>query len=147
MLLSLSFLSLLSVAFASQHIPRHPHPKRASDANTGPDKFSLYDAGLWVHPCLETRPTHRYFSSGACGGTNTDSEFVVALNIPQWDNGANCYKEITITYNGKTTNAQIVDQCQICPDGGLDLSRGLFTFFEDPSVGIIHGMHQVRHLN
>ncbi|KAJ7110188.1 RlpA-like double-psi beta-barrel-protein domain-containing protein-containing protein [Mycena epipterygia] len=78
-------------------------------------------------------------TSGACGGTNSDSDFVVALNVPQWNNGANCYKEITITYNGKTTNAQIVDECEHCPYEGLDFSPSLFSFFESTDVGIIHG--------
>jgi hypothetical protein len=32
------------------------------------------------------------------------------MNIPQWEGGANCYKEITITYKGKTAKAQVVDQ-------------------------------------
>ncbi|KAJ7783824.1 RlpA-like double-psi beta-barrel-protein domain-containing protein-containing protein [Mycena maculata] len=127
MLLSLSFLSLLSLpaVYASQHIPiHHPHPKRATsyDANTGPDIFTLYDAGL-----------------GACGITNTDNDYIVAINVPQWDNGNNCFKEIEITYNGMTARAQITDECENCPEGGLDLSRGLFNYFADTSVGTIHG--------
>jgi hypothetical protein len=44
-----------------------------------------------------------------------------------------------MTYNGKTTTAQITDECPGCPYGGLDLSRGLFDFFSDESAGVIYG--------
>ncbi|KAJ6604683.1 RlpA-like double-psi beta-barrel-protein domain-containing protein-containing protein [Mycena vulgaris] len=118
-----SFLSLLLLpAVSASHItPLHRQPKRG-DANTGDKRFSFYDVGL-----------------GACGGTNSASEYVVALTTEMWNNGDNCYKEISLTYKGKTANAQIVDECMSCPYGGLDLSTSLFNFFEDPGVGIIHG--------
>jgi hypothetical protein len=70
--------------------------------------------------------------SGACGGINSESDFVrillipgsasdleltvithpqvVALNTAQWDGGAHCGKQITMTYGGKTTTATIVDE-------------------------------------
>lgn len=61
---------------------------------------------------------------------------------------------ITIDYKGKSTQAQIVDevshvclrfpcwtyylQCPGCPYGGLDMSSGLFQFFEpDLGVGVL----------
>lgn len=61
-----------------------------------------------------------------------------------------------MTYNGKTTSAQIMDevrllrfslkilysninQCPGCPYGGLDLSTGLFQFFASESEGVIYG--------
>ncbi|KAJ6509568.1 RlpA-like double-psi beta-barrel-protein domain-containing protein-containing protein [Mycena vitilis] len=120
----LSFLSLLVLpaAYASHFVNPHHHSGRAIDAHTGDNEFTFYDAGL-----------------GACGGINRNSDFVVAMNIPQWDGGADCYKEITITYKGKTAKAQVVDRCGHCAYGGLDLSRGLFDFFEDETVGVIHG--------
>ncbi|KAJ7038167.1 hypothetical protein C8F04DRAFT_1089769, partial [Mycena alexandri] len=73
-------LSLLQVVPAVLAVQSR-HPKRA-DAHTGDKEFSFYDVGL-----------------GACGGTNIDTDFVVAINV-----------EITITYNGKTANAKVVDQ-------------------------------------
>ncbi|TFK41128.1 RlpA-like double-psi beta-barrel-protein domain-containing protein-containing protein [Crucibulum laeve] len=76
---------------------------------------------------------------GACGGVNTDSDFIVALNAPQWDGGSHCYKTVTITYSGKTASAQIVDECLGCPPNALDLSDGLFAFFDDPSLGVLYG--------
>ncbi|KAF8217375.1 hypothetical protein K438DRAFT_1455643, partial [Mycena galopus ATCC 62051] len=51
-----------------------------------------------------------------------------------------CFKQITMTYNGKTATATITDSCPGCPtNGGLDLSPGLFSFFADQSLGVISG--------
>ncbi|EIW84969.1 plant expansin, partial [Coniophora puteana RWD-64-598 SS2] len=76
---------------------------------------------------------------GACGATNSPSDFIVALNSAQYGSGGYCFQMITITYNGKTTQAQITDECPGCPYGGLDMSTGLFDFFADPSAGVIYG--------
>ena len=74
--------------------------------------------------------------------------------------GPNCGRSITITAEGKSATATIVDevcstiaaftiilenlsslpfQCPGCPDGGLDLTEGLFSYFADPSVGVLTG--------
>ncbi|KAH9930960.1 RlpA-like double-psi beta-barrel-protein domain-containing protein-containing protein [Fomitopsis serialis] len=80
-----------------------------------------------------------YYDAGqnACGGYDSDNDFVVALNAPQWDNGAHCYKTITIWYAGKSTQAKVTDMCPGCPWGGLDLSRGLFSFLADLGLGVL----------
>ncbi|KAI0303369.1 hypothetical protein B0F90DRAFT_1567958, partial [Multifurca ochricompacta] len=52
--------------------------------------------------------------------------------------GPNCFKMISLTCNGKTTTAQIVDKCPGCGAGGLDLTEGLFQFFAPLSVGVLH---------
>ncbi|KAL8277542.1 hypothetical protein RQP46_010097 [Phenoliferia psychrophenolica] len=49
-----------------------------------------------------------------------------------------CFKEITISYGGKSAQAQIVDACEACGYGGIDLSPSLFSFFASQSVGIIY---------
>ncbi|KAJ6617256.1 hypothetical protein B0H10DRAFT_1327816 [Mycena sp. CBHHK59/15] len=46
---------------------------------------------------------------GACGGEYSDTDYIVALSIARWDNGSPCFKEISISYGGKTANAKIVD--------------------------------------
>ncbi|KAI0689120.1 RlpA-like double-psi beta-barrel-protein domain-containing protein-containing protein [Cytidiella melzeri] len=76
---------------------------------------------------------------GACGKTNSDSDFIVALNSPQYGSGGHCFDTITISYGGKSTQAQIVDECPGCPEGGLDLSPGLFSFFASEDAGVIYG--------
>jgi len=91
--------------------------KRFSNA-----RFSFYQTGL-----------------GACGKYNNPGDFIVALNSAQYDADSHCFDTITISYNGKSTQATIVDRCPGCPFGGLDLSEGLFSFLSNPSVGIIYG--------
>jgi len=96
--------------------------KRAQFSNT---RFTFFDVGL-----------------GACGKWSKASDFMVALNDKQFGGGypgPNCFKTITISYGGKTTQAQILDECPGCPFGGLDLSRGLFDFFAPESAGVIYG--------
>ncbi|TFY76224.1 hypothetical protein EWM64_g7785 [Hericium alpestre] len=79
-------------------------------------RFTFYDVGL-----------------GACGRINQPSDF-------EWDNGAHCFQMITLTAGGKTTTAQIVDECPGCPVGGLNLSTGLFTFLAGSlNLGAITG--------
>ncbi|KAI5116837.1 hypothetical protein M0805_009607 [Coniferiporia weirii] len=75
----------------------------------------------------------------ACGATYSNSDFVVALNGAQYGSGGYCYDSITISAEGKTTTAQIVDECPGCPYGGLDLTEGLFEYFADLSVGVLSG--------
>ncbi|KXN82563.1 hypothetical protein AN958_02414 [Leucoagaricus sp. SymC.cos] len=53
--------------------------------------------------------------------------------------GPHCFQTITMTYNGKTTTARIMDRCPGCPYGGLDLSRDLFQFFDSLDKGVIYG--------
>ncbi|KAL0947103.1 hypothetical protein HGRIS_013241 [Hohenbuehelia grisea] len=85
-------------------------------------RFTFYDAGL-----------------GACGKTNSDSDFIVAVNPVQYEGGKRCFETITITARGKTHSAQIVDLCPGCPSGGLDFSRSLFKFFASEDEGVISG--------
>ncbi|KAH9041847.1 RlpA-like double-psi beta-barrel-protein domain-containing protein-containing protein [Lactarius hengduanensis] len=76
---------------------------------------------------------------GACGHSNKPSDFIVALNAPQYDGGDYCGMTITMTYGGKSTQAVIMDRCAGCPYGALDLSQGLFSFFASTDLGTISG--------
>ncbi|KAG6813630.1 hypothetical protein H0H92_009248, partial [Tricholoma furcatifolium] len=70
---------------------------------------------------------------------------IVALNQEQFvENGDGypgpyCFKTITMTYNGISAQATIMDECPGCPYGGLDLSRGLFSHFAAESIGVLYG--------
>ncbi|KAG2202634.1 hypothetical protein INT47_002066 [Mucor saturninus] len=82
---------------------------------------------------------------GSCGQTNTDTDFVAALNAPQMMNGANpnanpmCGKQIKITNpaNGKSVTVKIVDTCPPCASGSVDLSPAAFGAIADLSAGRI----------
>ncbi|KAI5119460.1 hypothetical protein M0805_007194 [Coniferiporia weirii] len=75
----------------------------------------------------------------ACGAFYQNSDFVVALDIDLYGTGQDSFRTITITAEGKTATAQIVDECPTCPNGGLDLTEGLFSFFADLSAGVLTG--------
>jgi expansin (peptidoglycan-binding protein) len=93
---------------------------------------------------LEKRITHTgkatYFAVGlgACGWTNTDSDFIVALNQAQYEanNGANCGQGLKITNpaTGKTAIAAVADMCPGCSDGSLDMSPSLFSYLSDGNM-------------
>ncbi|CAO1621222.1 unnamed protein product [Sympodiomycopsis kandeliae] len=72
---------------------------------------------------------------GNCGKRTYGTDMVVAMNGAQW-NIKDCFKWLTITANGVTTNGQIVDQYGGCPNGGMDMSPSLFSKFYPLSKGI-----------
>lgn len=78
---------------------------------------------------------------GACGETHDGlSEFVVALPHGMMGTQSNgnpfCGRTVSITKNGKTTSAKVVDKCMGCKDGDLDLSEKAFAALGiDQSVG------------
>ncbi|RDX48320.1 hypothetical protein K466DRAFT_583769 [Polyporus arcularius HHB13444] len=88
------------------------------------------------------RLTYYDVGLGACGKTNVPSDFIVALNSGMYGGGypgPNCFRPISITYNGKTVGATIMDECPGCPsDGGLDLSEGLFKALAPLDDGVIY---------
>ncbi|PAV15991.1 expansin family [Pyrrhoderma noxium] len=98
-----------------------------ADLNTGTSKFTYYNVSVGL---------------GACGLLNNEEDYTVALNEAQFGSGypgPHCYEKIKISYGGKETTAVIMDKCPGCPSEGLDLSPGLFGFFQDLGTGVIHG--------
>ncbi|GJJ09291.1 hypothetical protein Clacol_003513 [Clathrus columnatus] len=76
---------------------------------------------------------------GACGQAHSDSDFIVSLQPEEYANGTHCGKTIAITdsNSGKTMNGVVADECPGCgAKDNIDLSVGLFTQFEDLSVGV-----------
>ncbi|TDL27548.1 hypothetical protein BD410DRAFT_782654 [Rickenella mellea] len=128
------FWSLTSASHArdGQLVRRH-HARAASEPAAASSNFTLDRRGGG------DRFTYYQTGMGACGQYNNPGDFIVALNIEQWDGGSHCFKMITINCNGKSTQAQIMDECPGCPYGGLDMSQGLFSFFADTSEGVIYG--------
>jgi hypothetical protein len=106
-----------------------------SGVQTGQGTF--YDAGL-----------------GACGITNKDSDFIVAVSWRLFDNypGYNkvnpnsnpiCGKRIRATYQGKSTTVTVTDRCadDTCLVGNLDFSRVAFGQLAAFEVGRINGLN------
>ncbi|KAI7518438.1 hypothetical protein KC331_g21208 [Hortaea werneckii] len=62
------------------------------------------------------------------------------------DNGANpnanplCGQYITISYQGSTHQAKVVDTCPGCEDAAIDLSPSLFEAVAPNGDGRVHGV-------
>eukprot|EP01087_Luapelamoeba_hula_P007621 TRINITY_DN185_c0_g1_i1.p1 TRINITY_DN185_c0_g1~~TRINITY_DN185_c0_g1_i1.p1 ORF type:complete len:118 (+),score=21.97 TRINITY_DN185_c0_g1_i1:58-411(+) len=83
--------------------------------------------GTWYYPGL-----------GACGWTNNNGQYVVALNAAQWDNKAHCGAKVSISAQGKSVTAEIVDLCPGCPYGGLDMSPATFQALGNLNQGVLN---------
>ncbi|KAF9476346.1 hypothetical protein BDN70DRAFT_882603 [Pholiota conissans] len=130
--LSLLTLALPVTAFASSHrqlLNRHHGDIAKRNNNTLERRTSN---SRWSFYNVETG------NAGSCGQFHVNSDFTVAMNDEMMNSGF-CFKNIRMTYNGKSTIASVTDTCPGCPYGGLDLTEGLFKFFAPASVGIIYG--------
>lgn len=76
---------------------------------------------------------------GSCGQTNTDSESVVAMAEGMMQKSY-CGRSITISYEGNTHQATVVDTCPGCSGASLDLSPSLFTAVAPSGDGRVHGV-------
>ncbi|KAI0781115.1 RlpA-like double-psi beta-barrel-protein domain-containing protein-containing protein [Trametes elegans] len=141
---SLSAFTLLALALpftalASSHgqADHRRHEAIAAHINDNTTETSLARRG---EDYKNVRLTFYDVGLGACGQYNQPSDFIVALSSQNYGGGypgPHCFKMIEITCNGKTTQAQIMDECPGCDWGGLDLSRGLFQFFDSLDKGVL----------
>ncbi|KAG2200001.1 hypothetical protein INT47_000351 [Mucor saturninus] len=78
---------------------------------------------------------------GSCGHDSSDSDYIVALNYGQMNNGANpnnnplCGKKITAKGPNGSVIVTIVDTCPGCAYGDLDLSPAAFAKIADMARG------------
>ncbi|KAF9009389.1 RlpA-like double-psi beta-barrel-protein domain-containing protein-containing protein [Cyathus striatus] len=140
-LINILFLCLALPSFAEPHRRGNGRPgfKRHSDvarrASGDVNLYKRFSDTKWTFYDVEV-------GLGACGKQNKDSDFTVALNSAQFGGGypgPHCFQTITMKYNGKTATATVMDECPGCPYGGLDLTRGLFSYFDSQDRGIIYG--------
>lgn len=141
----LSFLSSHVIGFSGVQSSAHDRLRRLAHVRALSGDHQPRALDLFANQSRDTKISKRdsftYFQdgNGACGAFNGPNDFIVALNSCEFDGGSHCFQMITITVNGKSTQAQITDQCLGCPCGGLDLSQGLFEFFAPTSVGELSG--------
>ncbi|THH15016.1 hypothetical protein EW146_g5382 [Bondarzewia mesenterica] len=78
--------------------------------------------------------------AGACGFNNHASDLVVAVSYDMFGAGNNptnnpiCGKEVTVSFQGKSVTAKVMDRCAACNVDDLDLSPGAFQQLADPSL-------------
>ncbi|KAJ3991572.1 RlpA-like double-psi beta-barrel-protein domain-containing protein-containing protein [Lentinula boryana] len=135
--------ALLSSSVAGRAIPirKSLEGKRSvtvTDFSGGTGDGTYYDAGL-----------------GACGITNTDTDYIAAIGEDFFDQYAIhmgvtsgnpnenpiCNKKVIATYQGKSVTVAITDRCGGCTNPySLDFTPTAFSQLADQSVGRITGM-------
>ncbi|KZV60757.1 hypothetical protein PENSPDRAFT_716509 [Peniophora sp. CONT] len=131
-------LSALSAAPAVLANARH-----GSNARRHHDLANRQETGVIEKRGIFSNAKFTWYDIGVaqCGWHN-ENDFVVAINAIQYGSywkSDYCGKQISITLNGKTATATVVDECMGCPYAGLDFSKGLFEYFSDVGAGIIYG--------
>ncbi|CAG8654549.1 296_t:CDS:2 [Ambispora leptoticha] len=118
---------------AKPKIPKKPNYGHGSSSSG--DTSTHSGSGTFYNPGL-----------GACGQTDSDSDTIVAMGAPYFDqytpNGnpnhnTLCGKQIKIHYNGKSAIGTIEDRCPECAGGDVDMSPAVFNQLADPSQGRI----------
>jgi len=77
---------------------------------------------------------------GACGWWNNPPDMIVAISHVYFNGqypDPHCGKSITISYQGKTVQVTVADECMGCNDNHIDGSQGVFENFADLGVGEI----------
>lgn len=83
---------------------------------------------------------------GACGITNVDTDYIVAISHELYDENAKdanpnnnplCGKKITAHYQGKSVEVTVVDRCEGCQYNDLDFSPSAFSQIADQDLGRI----------
>lgn len=76
----------------------------------------------------------------ACGGYYTPNDRIAALGAGSFDGRGVCGKTAKVTYNGKTVTVQIVDRCEACKDGDIDVTPVVFQELAPISAGRVAGV-------
>ncbi|KNZ61905.1 hypothetical protein VP01_133g4 [Puccinia sorghi] len=95
--------------------------------------------------------------TGACGDVNSKSDYIVAMNYAQYNNGSPCHKVVVIKNkaNNRVVKAKVTDEvsakgsffffsffttkkkCPSCAYGSLDLSPAAFQALGDLDTGVL----------
>lgn len=130
-----SFLSLCTARFIP-HNGNQPRQSPSTSAAASPKGTFTGDI------------THYAVGQGSCGSVNSNSEAVVALSTAMMANGPNpntnpkCQTMITLVNprTGSRTKAKVVDTCEGCAYGDVDLSPTLFKTVAPKGDGRVKGI-------
>jgi hypothetical protein len=110
--------------------PAYTPPANNAPANQFHGDLTVYDT---------------YNGKGACGTDLSDGELTAAVSKDIWGEdiwsegpmNANpwCGKSATVTYNGKSVTVKIMDKCQGCAPGDIDVTRAAWNQLTDNAYG------------
>ncbi|KAI0350591.1 hypothetical protein OH77DRAFT_1057293 [Trametes cingulata] len=77
-----------------------------------------------------TNSVFTYYEVGqnACGSSNDDLDYTVALSPAEFNKGAHCHQPVILEYGQKQVSAIVTDQCLSCSSGDLDLTLAVFVY-------------------
>lgn len=126
---------------------------QSSGVNTDPSTSSVASTASMAY--LASSSSSETFSGdgtyydpgmGACGETNSDSDYIVAISkdlfdqyTPDGNSNHNtlCGKKIKAYYEGNSVEVTVVDRCEGCSYGSLDFSPTAFSQLADEGLGRI----------
>ncbi|KDQ18216.1 hypothetical protein BOTBODRAFT_171877 [Botryobasidium botryosum FD-172 SS1] len=92
------------------------------------------------------RATYFYPGLGACGKTNGNGDYIVAVSKLLYDsypghtanpnNNPVCGRKIKASYGGKSVTVTVADRCESCAFNDLDFSPTAFQQLQPLSVGL-----------
>ncbi|KAI0051774.1 hypothetical protein FA95DRAFT_1484942 [Auriscalpium vulgare] len=150
----ISALVALSIAFSASAAAinkRCVTPKPTAIASASAPVSNVQQAGSFLAGTQTGQGTWYATGLGACGITNTDSDFIAAVSHVLFDeypgySGGNpnnnpvCGRQINANYQGKKVTVSVTDRCAACAETDLDFSPAAFKELADPSVGRLSGM-------
>lgn len=76
----------------------------------------------------------------ACGGYYLPTDRIAALGAGSFGSKAACGKTATISYNGNTTAATIIDRCEACAPDDIDVTPVVFQELAPTPSGRVPGV-------
>ncbi|KAL8369684.1 hypothetical protein RB595_000156 [Gaeumannomyces hyphopodioides] len=84
---------------------------------------------------------------GACGFSNSDGDFIVAISAALYDAAGTgdpnknplCGRSIVARHGGKEVRVTVADRCVGCATYDLDLSVAAYNAIADPNAGRVKG--------
>ncbi|KAI0361902.1 hypothetical protein OH77DRAFT_1526439 [Trametes cingulata] len=141
LLSALSFLSHSPSVLAAPHgspNTKHAHARIQVGTQNQNSTVGVGGGGALGRRFDGARLTYYDAGQNACGSTDSDSAYVIALSSSLYNGGEHCYKPVTIEYNGKKVQATVTDECPGCKDSQADVSRPLFAALAPLDEGVIY---------
>lgn len=133
--------STSAVATAAAAVETSPAPA-ASPASSSASSSAASPTGS----VFSGQGTYYSTGLGACGITNVDTDYIVAISHELYDQytpdgnpnkNTLCGKKIQASYEGKSVEVTVVDRCEGCQYYDLDFSPSAFQSIADESLGRI----------
>ncbi|GAC72381.1 hypothetical protein PANT_7c00074 [Moesziomyces antarcticus T-34] len=120
----------------------------SSSSNSGSSSSSSSSSSESTSGSFDGQATYYAPGLGACGWTNTESDYIVAVSHSLFDSFGTgnpnknpiCGHKIKATYQGKSITVSVSDRCEGCAWGDLDFTPSGFQQLAPLSKGRLDGL-------